>query len=86
MALSLLPCPNESRKSLFSRPVFSVKLHPMEKQPRERCMVCAKVAPLNGGICQTCGEKIRAQARGAQQDIRDRSDRTLQKHGVKPEK
>ena len=49
-------------------------------------MVCAKVAPLNGGICQTCGEKIRAQARGAQQDVRDRSDRALQKHGGKPEK
>ena len=49
-------------------------------------MVCAKAALLNGGICQTCGEKIRAQARGAQQDVRDRSDRALQKHGVKPEK
>lgn len=49
-------------------------------------MVCARVVPLNGGICQPCNEKIRAQAQGARRDIRDRSDRELRKHGVKPEK
>ena len=49
-------------------------------------MVCAKVAPLSGGICQPCNEKIRAQAQGGQRDIRDRSDRELRKHGVKPDK
>ena len=49
-------------------------------------MVCAKVTPLSGGICQPCNEKIRAQAQGSQRDIRDRSDRELRKHGVKPEK
>lgn len=48
-------------------------------------MVCAKVAPLSGGICEACNEKIRAQAQGNQRDIRDRSDRALRKHGVKPE-
>jgi hypothetical protein len=58
----------------------------MENQPQERCMVCAKVAPLSGGICEPCNEKIRAQAQGSQRDIRDRSDRELRKHGVKPEK
>ena len=58
----------------------------MESQPEGRCMVCAKIAPLNGGICQPCNEKIRAQAQGAQRDIRDRSDRELRKHGGKPEK
>ena len=49
-------------------------------------MVCAKVTPLSGGICEPCKEKIRAQAQGGQRDIRDRSDRELRKHGVKPEK
>ncbi len=49
-------------------------------------MVCAKVAPLSGGICQPCNEKIRAQAQGSRRDIRDRSDRELRKHGGKPEK
>ena len=49
-------------------------------------MVCAKVAPLNGGICEPCNEKIRAQAQRAQRDIRDRSDRELRKHRGKPEK
>ena len=49
-------------------------------------MVCAKVTPLSGGICPPCNEKIRAQAQGSQRDIRDRSDRELRKHGVKPDK
>ncbi len=62
-------------------------LHVMDKEldPQDRCMVCARVAPLSGGICEACNEKIRAQAQGNQRDVRDRSDRALRKHGVKPE-
>lgn len=48
-------------------------------------MVCAKVAPVSGGVCQRCNEKIRAQAQGIQRYTRDRSDRELRKHGAKPE-
>lgn len=72
---------------MLDRPAISDKLGVMEKEkrPQERCMVCAKVAPLSGGICEACNEKIRAQAQGNQRDIRDRSDRALRKHGVKPE-
>ena len=58
----------------------------MDNRLQQRCMVAAKVSLLSGGVCRPCNEKIRAQAQGVQGGVRDRSDRELHKHGVKPEK
>jgi len=52
----------------------------------KRCMVCAKERPLNGGICNPCQEQIRREALGEQADIRNRSDKELQKHGIEPDR
>jgi len=58
----------------------------MESGPQKRCMVCAQAADLSGGICQACAEKIRGQAQGKRQDVREKAERELRKHGVTPRK
>jgi hypothetical protein len=52
---------------------------------KKRCMVCAKVRELRGGICELCHEKIRREAMGDQADIRSKAEIELKKHGVTPD-
>ena len=53
---------------------------------QKRCMVCAQFSELSGGICQACADKIRGQAQGKRQEVRQKADKELQKHGVTPRK
>lgn len=52
---------------------------------KKRCMVCAKVRELRGGICELCHEQIRREAMGDQADIRSKAEKELKKHGVTPD-
>ena len=55
----------------------------MEKE-QKKCMVCGKVTPLKGAICDPCQERIRREAMGEQADIRSQAEKELKKHGVVP--
>jgi hypothetical protein len=58
-----------------------------EREPKKRCMVCAKEAALTkGGICEPCQERIRREAMGEQAAVSDKADKELSKHGVTPAK
>lgn len=48
-------------------------------------MVCGKVMPLKGGICDSCRQRIRDEALGRQSHERSDAERELKKHGVTPE-
>ena len=48
-------------------------------------MVCAKVAPLKGGICDPCQERIRKEAMGHQAVERGQAEKELKRHGVAPD-
>jgi len=50
----------------------------------KKCMICAKPAPLKGGICDPCQERIRGEALGRQAGERGQAERELKKHGVNP--
>jgi len=58
----------------------------MDAVLQKRCMVCAQLTDLSGGICQACGEKIRGQAQGKRQEVQKKADKALRKHGVIPRK
>lgn len=58
----------------------------MDPGTQKRCMVCAQFAELSGGICQACADKIRSQAQGKRQEVRQKADKELRKHGVTPRK
>jgi hypothetical protein len=47
-------------------------------------MICGKAAPLKGGICDPCQERIRGEALGRQSGERGDAERELRKHGVTP--
>lgn len=53
-------------------------------EERKNCMICGKAAPLKGGICDPCQERIRKEALGHQADERGQAERELKKHGVTP--
>ena len=57
---------------------------PMAEE-KKNCMVCGKVVPLKGGICDPCQERIRKEAMGHQADQRVQADKELKKHGVTPD-
>ena len=48
-------------------------------------MICAKAAPLKGGICDPCQERIRKEALGQQAVERVQADKELKRHGVTPD-
>ena len=48
-------------------------------------MICGKEAPLKGGICDPCQERIRKEAMGQQAVERVQADKELKKHGVTPD-
>ncbi len=52
---------------------------------KKRCMVCAKLMVLKGGVCDSCNERIRREAMGEQADIRTQANKELKKHGVTPD-
>lgn len=53
--------------------------------PEKKCMICGKAAaPLKGGICDPCQERIRGEALGRQSAERGDAERELRKHGVTP--
>jgi hypothetical protein len=52
--------------------------------PEKKCMICGKAAPLKGGICDPCQERIRGEALGRQSGERGEAERELKKHGVNP--
>lgn len=54
-------------------------------QEEKKCMVCGKVMPLQGGICEPCQERIRREAMGEQADVRSQAEKELKKHGVTPD-
>ena len=51
----------------------------------KKCMICAKAAPLKGGICDPCQDRIRREALGQQAVERGQAEKELKKHGVTPE-
>ncbi len=53
---------------------------------KKRCMVCAKLRELRGGICELCHEQIRREAQGDQANIRTNAEKELKKHGVTPDR
>lgn len=53
-------------------------------EEQKKCMVCAKPAPLKGGICDPCQDRIRREALGQQAGERGRAETELKKHGVDP--
>lgn len=55
----------------------------MDKE-KKKCMVCGKAAPIKGGICEPCQERIRREAMGEQADVRTQAEKELKKHGVVP--
>lgn len=55
------------------------------EQEKKKCMVCGKVMPVKGGICDPCQERIRREAMREQADVRIQSEKELKKHGVNPE-
>ncbi|MFQ5684058.1 MAG: hypothetical protein ACE5HC_12390 [Candidatus Binatia bacterium] len=55
------------------------------KQEKKKCMICGKVIPLKGGICEPCQERIRREALGERDNVRTQAERELKKHGVVPD-
>ena len=55
------------------------------EQEKKKCMVCAKVMPLRGGICAPCQERIRREALGEQAGTRIEAEREMKRHGVTPD-
>lgn len=60
------------------------KMIDMEPE-NKKCMVCAKLMVLKGGICEPCHERIQREAMGEQANIRTQADKELKKHGVTPD-
>lgn len=54
-------------------------------EEKKKCMICAQVRPLKGGICDPCQERIRREALGEQATVRSQAEKELKKHGVTPE-
>ncbi|MFQ5850938.1 MAG: hypothetical protein ACE5JU_10165 [Candidatus Binatia bacterium] len=52
---------------------------------KKRCMVCAKLMVLRGGICDPCHERIKREAMGEQEDLRIQAEKELKKHAVDPD-
>lgn len=56
-------------------------------QAEKKCMVCAKAAaPLKGGICELCQDKIRREAMGEQARTSEGAERELTRQGITPSK
>jgi hypothetical protein len=50
----------------------------------KKCMVCGKVMPGRGAICEPCQDRIRREAMGEQASTRSQAEKELKKHGVNP--
>jgi len=68
----------------LGKAVFSVRIRPVATELK-KCMVCAKAVPLQGGICDSCRQRIRDEALGRKEGERADAERELKKHGVTPE-
>jgi hypothetical protein len=55
-------------------------------EDKKKCMICGKILPVKGGICEPCRDRIRREAMGEQAGISDQADRELTRHGVTPTK
>lgn len=55
------------------------------KQEKKKCMICGKLVPLKGRICDPCQERIRREAMGKQAEVRTQAEKELKKHGVSPD-
>jgi len=54
-------------------------------EEKKNCMICGKAAPVRGGICDPCQQRIRNEALGHQAGERGQAETELKKHGVTPE-
>ena len=52
---------------------------------QKKCMVCGQVRPLQGGICDSCRQRIRDEALGRKEGERRDAERELKKQGITPE-
>ncbi|GEM_PF-1175774 len=69
---------------MLGKAIFSGTISGMAAEPK-KCMVCGQARTLQGGICDSCRQRIRDEALGRQSGERGDAERELKKHGVTPE-
>lgn len=53
-------------------------------EEKKKCLVCGKLALVQGGICFPCQERIRREAMGEKEELRSQAEKELKKYGVVP--